>query len=71
MVGLAGGLLGAGLSILALLGTQALGDVSAQNTPYVALWLLVLLAVALSLVITLITAWGAAHEKPLNVLRYE
>ena len=71
LVGLGGGLLGAGLSILTLLGTQALGDVSAQNTPYAALGLLVLLAVGLSLAATLITAWGAARERPLNVLRYE
>jgi ABC-type antimicrobial peptide transport system permease subunit len=71
IVGLAGGLLGAGLSVLTLLATQALGDVSAEHTPYATLALLVLLAVVLSLAATLITAWGAAHEKPLNVLRYE
>ena len=71
LVGLAGGVLGAGLSMLALIGTQALGDVSAENTPYAVLALLVLLAVVLSLAATLFTAWGAAREKPLNVLRYE
>ncbi len=71
LVGLAGGLLGAGLSLLTLIGTQALGDVSAENTPYAALALLVLLSVVLSLAATLITAWGATREKPLNVLRYE
>jgi ABC-type lipoprotein release transport system permease subunit len=45
--------------------------IAAGVAAVVALRTLVLLGVGLSLAATLITAWGAAREKPLNVLRYE
>jgi ABC-type lipoprotein release transport system permease subunit len=64
-----GGLLGVGLSAGLILAANVLP----QGTPIAAGalgWLLVL-AVALALGATLLTAWGAAHEKPMHVLRYE
>jgi hypothetical protein len=68
LVGLAGGLLGTGLSVLIILPSGALGQ---GEIPVGALGLLILLAVGLTLGATMITAYGAAREKPLNVLRYE
>jgi putative ABC transport system permease protein len=68
LVGLTGGLLGTGLSTLVLVLSGALGE---GRLPLTALGLLVLLAVGLTLGATLLTAYGAAREKPLNVLRYE
>lgn len=69
LVGLVGGLLGVGLSAGLILAANVLP----QGTPIAAGalgWLLVL-AVALALGATLLTAWGAVHEKPMHVLRYE
>jgi predicted lysophospholipase L1 biosynthesis ABC-type transport system permease subunit len=68
LVGLTGGLLGTGLSALVLMLSGALGE---AKIPLTALALLILLAVVLTLGATLVTAYGASREKPLNVLRYE
>ena len=65
---LAGGLLGMGLSALVIVPSGSLGQ---GEIPVGALLLLILLAVGLTLGATLLTALGAAREKPLNVLRYE
>jgi predicted lysophospholipase L1 biosynthesis ABC-type transport system permease subunit len=68
VVGLAGGLLGTGLSALIILPSGSLGG---GDIPVGDLGLLVLLAVGLTLGASLLTAYGASREKPLNVLRYE
>jgi ABC-type antimicrobial peptide transport system permease subunit len=68
LVGLVGGLLGAGLSALLILLSGSLGE---QSIPSGALLLLVLLAVGLTLGASMLTAYGASRERPLHVLRYE
>jgi ABC-type antimicrobial peptide transport system permease subunit len=68
LVGLAGGLLGTGLSALIILPSGSLGE---GDIPVGASGLLILLAVGLALGATMLTACGALREKPLNVLRYE
>jgi ABC-type antimicrobial peptide transport system permease subunit len=70
LVGLLGGLLGVGLSLLLIVGTNAIGEAGA-TLPYGVLLGLIGLAVLLALGATLLAAWGAAQEKPLSVLRYE
>jgi ABC-type antimicrobial peptide transport system permease subunit len=70
IVGLLGGLIGAGLSALLIVGTNAIGEAGA-TLPYGALLGLVGLAVLLALGATTLAAWSATREKPLNVLRYE
>lgn len=72
IVGLVGGL-------LALLPTAAilvLVPVVSQNlitlpTPYDLIALMLVLSVVITIGATLLTAWGASQEKPLQVLRYE
>jgi ABC-type antimicrobial peptide transport system permease subunit len=68
VVGLAGGLIGTGLSALLILLLGILGE---GDIPTEALGLLILLAVGLALGATTLTAYGASREKPMNVLRYE
>ncbi len=68
LVGLAGGLIGTGLSALLVLPSGLLGG---GSLPGGALALLVMLAVGLALGATLLGAYGASRERPLNVLRYE
>ena len=70
LVGLLGGMIGTGVGAAAIL---ALGLVSSDisNFPLFTLIGLIILAVLISLGATLITAYGAAQEKPLIVLRYE
>ncbi len=70
LVGLAGGVLGAGLAAVFIVVSGVLGP-GAGNLPFGVLAWLVALAPALALAATLLTAYGAAREKPLNVLRYE
>jgi putative ABC transport system permease protein len=75
IVGLLGGLIGFGLAstvasvLISLLGT-AENPAVLTISPVVFLGLLAL-AVGLSLVATVGSAWGASREKPLVVLRYE
>lgn len=70
LVGLLGGVIGTGIGAAAIL---ALGIVSSNLSSFPLLTLigLVILSVIISLAATLITAYGAAQEKPLIVLRYE
>jgi predicted lysophospholipase L1 biosynthesis ABC-type transport system permease subunit len=72
LIGLVGGILGVGVGILGTI-------VFAINSPIsflqivdwnIALILLVL-SIVIALIATLLSAWTAASEKPLNVLRYE
>lgn len=70
LVGLLGGLIGTGLGAVLILLTGMLSE-SPGSFPFGTMVLLVLLAVAISLVAALLTAWGASREKPLVVLRYE
>ena len=70
IVGLLGGLVGTGLGAALILATGMLAE-SPGSFPFGTLVLLILLAVAISLAATLLTAWGASREKPLVVLRYE
>ena len=70
IVGLLGGLIGTGFGAVLILTTGMLAE-SPGSFPFGTLILLVLLAVAISLAATMLTAWGAAREKPLVVLRYE
>ncbi len=70
LVGLLGGLLGTGAGAAVIVAMGVLSE-SPGSFPFVTLLGLVLLAVAIALVATLGTAWGASREKPLIVLRYE
>jgi predicted lysophospholipase L1 biosynthesis ABC-type transport system permease subunit len=70
LVGLLGGLIGVGISVLLVVGSNAIGEAGA-TLPFGGLLGLVGLAVSLALGATLLSAWGASREKPLNVLRYE
>lgn len=70
LVGLLGGLIGTGVGAALILATGLLAE-SPGSFPFGTLVLLILLAVAISLAATLLTAWGASREKPLVVLRHE
>mgnify|MGYP005839841773 CR=1 FL=1 len=70
VLGLIGGLIGVGIGLVALvLMTATVGLTGA--VPYDAALLLMGLCIVVALVAALTTAWGAAGEKPLTVLRYE
>jgi putative ABC transport system permease protein len=70
LVGLIGGVIGAGMGGL---GVVLLGVVSDDpgGFPVLTLVALVVLAVAIAMGATLVTAYSAARERPLIVLRYE
>jgi ABC-type antimicrobial peptide transport system permease subunit len=70
LVGLASGLIGVVLAIIAVSAFNLLGE-GGGNLPLAVIGLVLVLAVALSLAATALTAYGAAREKPLHVLRYE
>jgi putative ABC transport system permease protein len=70
LVGLAGGILGCGVGVAAIVMMGVLSE-SPGSFPFWTLLALVALAVAISMGATLLTAWGASREKPLIVLRYE
>ena len=70
LVGLAGGLLGVFLGAGIVVGGGLLGE-GLSNLPVEALALLVFLALGITLAATWLAAWGAASQRPLNVLRYE
>lgn len=70
IVGLLGGLIGTGFGAVLILTTGMLAE-SPGSFPFGTLLLLILLALAISLAATMLTAWGASREKPLVVLRYE
>ncbi|MGD9101286.1 MAG: FtsX-like permease family protein, partial [Anaerolineae bacterium] len=70
LVGLLGGIIGVVLGIFVLVEGKLI-DEGIGNLPLGTLGGMVALAVGLTLAATLLTAYGAAREKPLNVLRYE
>jgi predicted lysophospholipase L1 biosynthesis ABC-type transport system permease subunit len=75
IVGFLGGLFGLGLAIMAgAIGVSQLGTKDDPGvlsiSPFIILGMLVL-AVGLALAATIASAWGAAQEKPMVVLRYE
>jgi putative ABC transport system permease protein len=75
LVGFMGGLCGFGLAaaigsvLISLLGTE--DNPAVLNLSPAVFWGMLALAVGLSLVATGVSAWSAAREKPLVVLRYE
>ncbi len=70
LVGLAGGVIGVGIGAVAIVLMGTLSD-NPGGFPFLTLVALILLAVAIALGATLVTAYGASREKPLIVLRYE
>lgn len=70
LVGLLGGLLGTTIGAIFIFLSGILSE-SLGSFPIFTLLGLVLLSVIISLLATIITAYGAAQEKPLIVLRYE
>jgi putative ABC transport system permease protein len=70
LIGLAGGMIGAGIGAVAIVLMGVLSD-NPGSFPFLTLVALILLAVAIALGATLVTAYGASREKPLIVLRYE
>ncbi len=71
ILGLFGGLMGVGLAVLAaMLVSMALAELAASFAPWTILALMAL-AVGVTLAATLVTAWPASRQPPLNVLRYE
>jgi predicted lysophospholipase L1 biosynthesis ABC-type transport system permease subunit len=71
LIGLLGGLIGVGIGTIATLLLSIGSETPLQNVSWGIVGALVLLSVAISLVATLFSAWSAATEKPLHVLRYE
>lgn len=70
LVGLLGGVIGTGIGAIIIFFSGILTE-SLGSFPFLTLALLILLAVAIALLATLITAYGASREKPMHVLRYE
>jgi putative ABC transport system permease protein len=73
VLGLIGGLIGVGISIvilILLLNTLFGGDL-VEVIPYPTALALMAACVGIALLAAITTAWGASGEKPLNVLRYE
>ena len=72
VVGLLGGVIGVGLGILGVaLFSAGFGISISESVEWGFVALLMTLALGISLVATLLSAWTAASEKPMNVLRYE
>jgi ABC-type antimicrobial peptide transport system permease subunit len=70
LVGLLGGVIGTGIGAVIIFFSGILTE-SLASFPFLTLGLLILLAIAIALIATLITAYGASRQKPLHVLRYE
>jgi putative ABC transport system permease protein len=71
VLGLVGGLMGVGLVVLVLaLFSAALSDFPVIFSARAVLPLLAL-AIGVTLAATLVSAWPASRQRPLNVLRYE
>lgn len=70
LIGLMGGVIGAGIGAIGVVLLGVLSD-DPGSFPFLTLAGLVLLAVAIALCATIVTAYGAAREKPLIVLRHE
>ena len=72
ILGVLGGLIGVGLSVLGTAIVSAILGVSLIKTvSWGSVLLLMLLSILITLVATALSAWTATREKPLNVLRYE
>jgi putative ABC transport system permease protein len=70
LIGLAGGLIGAGVGAAGIAITGLVAE-NPGSFPFLTLAALVGLALAIALGATLVTAYSASREKPLIVLRYE
>ncbi|NWF69745.1 MAG: FtsX-like permease family protein [Chloroflexi bacterium] len=71
IMGLIGGLIGVGIGLVALVLLLAASGGGTAAIPYGTALLLMLLCIGVALIAALTSAWGAAGEKPLNVLRYD
>jgi predicted lysophospholipase L1 biosynthesis ABC-type transport system permease subunit len=71
VIGLLGGLIGVGIGTVTTLLLSIGSATPLQNVSWGIVAALILLSVVISLVATLFSAWSAAAEKPLHVLRYE
>lgn len=71
LLGLVGGLVGVGMGLVGVIVFASQSGAPGSAVPYGTALLLMLLCIAVALIAALSSAWGAAGEKPLNVLRYE
>lgn len=72
IVGLVGGLIGVGIGVLATFVISLSSGLSIfQSVDWFSVVLLMALSIGITLIATLLSAWTAVSEKPLNVLRYE
>jgi putative ABC transport system permease protein len=72
ILGVLGGVIGVGISVLGTAIVSSLLNVSIIKTvSWGSVILLMLLSLLITLVATWLSAWTATREKPLNVLRYE
>ncbi|MEP7288093.1 MAG: FtsX-like permease family protein [Chloroflexota bacterium] len=72
LIGLIGGLIGVGIGVLATLLLSINSQIPiTQTISWGIVGILLALSLLISLVATLLSAWTAASEKPINVLRYE
>jgi ABC-type antimicrobial peptide transport system permease subunit len=73
LMGLAGGLIGVGMGVIALffLLVVLLSSSIGEAIPITRAFLLMGLCILIALVASILSVWGASGEKPLNVLRYE
>ncbi len=72
LIGFLGGLIGVGIGVLMTLLISIGSSINiAQSISWGTVVILMALSLLISLVATLLSAWTAANEKPLNVLRYE
>jgi putative ABC transport system permease protein len=72
LIGLIGGLIGVGIGVIATLLLSIGSNMNiVQSVSWGTVGVLLGLSLLISLIATLLSAWTAATEKPLNVLRYE
>ncbi|RMF77859.1 MAG: FtsX-like permease family protein [Chloroflexi bacterium] len=73
IMGIIGGLTGVGIGalMLFLMLTQLFDSAIGDSIPFATAFLLMGLALLITLIASVLTVWGASGEKPLNVLRYD
>jgi ABC-type antimicrobial peptide transport system permease subunit len=73
LMGIVGGLIGVGISFVALviMLAQLFQNNLGSVIPYATAFMLMGLCILISLLAALLSVWGASGEKPLNILRYE
>ncbi len=72
IVGLIGGIIGVGIGSLATFLISISSGLSIfESVDWLSIALLMALSIAITLAATLLSAWTAVSEKPMNVLRYE